>query len=226
MSKSLETIELYYDGKPQKATSGKTFQSIDPSTSMPVATINEASTSDIEAAIASAKRAFPAWSRRPAVERCNILLKAASLLRERNAELASIETLDTGKPISETSTVDVISGAEVLEYFARLVASGGLNGETTQLREQAWIYTKKEPLGVCAGIGAWNYPIQIATWKAAPCLAAGNCMVYKSSEVTPLHSVRLARIFEEAGMPKGVFNVVQGAGEVGAYLVNHPSIAK
>ena len=159
-------------------------------------------------------------------ERSRILLRAVAILRKRNNELATTETHDTGKPFSETSAVDVITGADVLEYYANLVASGGLNGETTQLRPSAWIYTTKAPLGVCAGIGAWNYPIQIALWKSAPCLAAGNCMVYKPSEFTPLHAVTLAEIYTEAGLPPGVFNVIHGAGDVGAMLTGHPSIAK
>jgi len=153
----------FYNGKEQNVTSGKTFETLNPSTGKPLATVHESSEADIDAAIAAAQQAFPAWSQRPAVERCNILLKAAALLREQNEELATLETHDTGKPFNETSVVDVISGAEVLEYFARLVGSGGLNGETTQLRESAWIYTRKEALGVCAGLGAWNYPVQIAT---------------------------------------------------------------
>ena len=202
--------ELYYDGKPQPATSGKTFRTIDPSTARPLAEVQTASASDIDSAIASAQKAFPSWSQTPPVIRSRILLKAVKILRSRNNEIAKIETLDTGKPYSETSTVDVVTGADVLEYFANLVASGGLNGETTQLRPDAWIYTKKEALGVCAGIGAWNYPIQIALWKSAPCLAAGNCMVYKPSEVTPLHGQILAHIFTEAGVPPGVFNIVHG----------------
>ncbi|KAL8645635.1 MAG: hypothetical protein Q9226_007209, partial [Calogaya cf. arnoldii] len=121
---------------------------------------------------------------------------------------------------------DIVTGADVLEFFANLVAGGGLNGETVQLREDAWVYTKKEPLGVCAGIGAWNYPIQIALWKSAPCLAAGNTMVYKPSEVTPLHGLVLAQIYTEAGVPPGVFNIVNGGGDLGAYLTSHPGIAK
>lgn len=149
-----------------------------------------------------------------------------AILRSRNDELSKIETLDTGKPFSETSTVDIVTGADVLEYFANLVASGGLNGESFRLRDSAWVYTSKEPLGVCAGIGAWNYPIQIALWKSAPCLAAGNAMVYKPSEVTPLHAQFLAEVYKEAGVPDGVFNVVYGAGDVGAYLTKHPAIAK
>lgn len=147
-------------------------------------------------------------------------------MRSRNDELARIETSDTGKPFSETSTVDIVTGADVLEYFANFVGGGAMNGETAQLRPDAWVYTTKNSLGVCAGIGAWNYPIQIALWKSAPCLAAGNCMVYKPSEVTPLHSTILAEIYAEAGVPSGVFNVVQGGGEVGAYLTKHPGIAK
>jgi betaine-aldehyde dehydrogenase len=217
----------FYAGKPQSSAFSKdTFKSINPSTGKPICTIHSSSPSSIDAAIASAKAAFPSWSSTPPIERARILHKAVSLLRSRNDELAKVETLDTGKPISETSTVDIVTGADVLEYFASLVASGGLNGESFRLRESAWVYTAKEPLGVCAGIGAWNYPIQIALWKSAPCLAAGNCMVYKPSEVTPLHAQLLAEIYKEAGLPDGVFNVVYGAGEVGAYLTKHADIAK
>jgi betaine-aldehyde dehydrogenase len=169
---------------------------------------------------------MPGRSQTPPTTRSRILLKAVELLRARNDEIAKVETDDSGKPYSETSTVDIVTGADVLEYYANLVASGGLNGETTQLRPDAWIYTKKEALGVCAGIGAWNYPIQIALWKSAPCLAAGNCMVYKPSEITPLHGQILAQIYTEAGLPPGVFNIVHGDGAVGAYLTSHPDIAK
>ncbi|KAH6680420.1 aldehyde dehydrogenase domain-containing protein [Halenospora varia] len=218
--------QLYYDGRVQKATSGRSFTTVDPSTAKPLAEVQTASESDIDAAIASARRAFPLWSQKSPIERSRILLKAVSLLRERNDEIAKTETHDTGKPFSETSTVDVVTGADVLEYFANLVASGGLNGETTQLRPDTWIYTKKEALGVCAGIGAWNYPIQIALWKSAPCLAAGNCMVYKPSEMTPLHGQILAQVYAEAGVPPGVFNIVHGDGAVGGYLTSHPGIAK
>lgn len=221
-----EEIHLYYNGAPQKSTSNQIFETIEPSTARPLAKVHSSSPQDIDAAISSAQKAFPSWSTTPPVVRSRILLKAASILRERNDELAKVETHDTGKPFTETSTVDVTTGADVLEYFANLVASGGMNGETTQLRPDAWIYTKKEALGVCVGIGAWNYPLQIALWKSAPCLAAGNCMVYKPSEVTPLHGRLLAEIYTEAGLPAGVFNVVNGAGDVGRMLVEHEGIAK
>ncbi|KEF57684.1 betaine-aldehyde dehydrogenase [Exophiala aquamarina CBS 119918] len=217
----------FYAGKPQpSSTASATFQAIDPSTAKSVCTIHASSQSSIDAAISAARSAFPTWSSTPPIERSRILLKAVSLLRARNDELAKIETLDTGKAFSETSTVDIVTGADVLEYFANLIASGGLNGESFRLRDSAWVYTSKEPLGVCAGIGAWNYPIQIALWKSAPCLAAGNTMVYKPSEVTPLHAQFLAQIYKEAGVPDGTFNVVYGAGDVGGYLTKHPGIAK
>ncbi|CAI6339999.1 unnamed protein product [Periconia digitata] len=227
MSLPLPPRFAYYDGKLQSATTSKSsFQSINPATSEPLADVHATTPAAIDSAIASAQKAFPAWSATPPIERARILQKAAALLRERNDELAKIETLDTGKAYSETSTVDVVTGADVLEYFANLVGGGGLNGETAQLRPNAWVYTTKNALGVCAGIGAWNYPIQIALWKSAPCLAAGNTMVYKPSEFTPLHSTLLAEIYTEAGVPPGVFNVVHGGGDVGAYLTSHPSIAK
>ncbi|PSN72059.1 betaine aldehyde dehydrogenase [Corynespora cassiicola Philippines] len=226
MSLPYSPRSAYYDGKAQSAASTGSFQTIDPSSNTPLANIHTTAHAGIDAAIASAQSAFPSWSATPAIERARILQKAAALLRERNDELAKIETHDTGKPFSETSTVDVVTGADVLEFFANLVGGGGMNGETVQLRPNAWVYTTKNPLGVCAGIGAWNYPIQIALWKSAPCLAAGNTMVYKPSEFTPLHSTVLAEIYAEAGVPPGVFNVVQGSGDVGAYLTQHPGISK
>lgn len=155
------TRQLYYDGRIQKATSGKTFQSIDPSTATATADIHVASHADVDSAIESAQKAFRPWSKTPAIARSRILQEAVKLLRGRNDEIAKVETQDTGKPFSETSTVDVLTGADVLEYFANLVGGGGLNGETSELREDAWVYTRKEALGVCAGIGAWNYPIQM-----------------------------------------------------------------
>ena len=217
---------LFINGQRQAATSDQSFQSVDPSTGRSLATIQSASHSDVDAAVGSASSAFSVWSKTPAIVRSRILLKAVALLRERNDQIAAQETKDTGKPFSETSTVDVVTGADVLEYFANLVGGGGLNGETVQLREDAWVYSSKQPLGVCAGIGAWNYPIQIALWKSAPCLAAGNTMVYKPSEFTPLHGQTLAELYADAGVPAGVFNVVQGGAEVGAYLTAHEGIAK
>ena len=161
MSLEFPPRQLYYGGKVQAATSGKTFQTINPATATPLADIQVASNADVDAAIAAADRAFPSWAQTPLIARARILHKAAALLRERNDEIARLETLDSGKAFTETSTVDVVTGADVLEYYANFIGGGGLNGETTHLREDAWVYTKKAPLGVCAGIGAWNYPIQM-----------------------------------------------------------------
>jgi len=222
------SIHTFYDGKPQPATSSSsdTFSSTDPATAKPLATIHTTTREQLDKAIASAQAAFNEWSQTPAPRRSAILLRAAAILRERNDALALTETFDTGKAFSETSTVDVITGVDVLEYYAHLIA-GSQPGQHTRLRHDAFVLTTHEPLGVCAGIGAWNYPIQIALWKSAPCLAAGNCMVYKPSEVTPLHANTLAEIYIEAGVPAGVFNVVYGDGpSVGVPLVAHPDIAK
>lgn len=157
-------------------------------------------------------------------ERSRCLLKAAQLIRDHNDELAELEVRDTGKPIQEASVVDIATGADVIEYFAGLV--NGLGGEQQSLGSNQFFYTRREPLGICAGIGAWNYPIQIAMWKAAPALAAGNAMIFKPSEETPLSALKLAELFTQAGLPDGVFNVVQGDYRVGQMLTAHPEIAK
>ena len=221
-------IHTFHSGQPQpnSSDSSSTFQSIDPATAKPLATIYTTSKSQLDDTIASAQAAFSQWSQTPPLQRSRVLLKAVALLRQRNDELALTETLDTGKAWSETSVVDVVTGTDVLEYYANFIASSD-TGQHTRLRPDAYIMTTHEPLGVCAGIGAWNYPIQIALWKSAACLAAGNCMVYKPSEVTPLHANALAQIYMEAGLPAGVFNVVYGDGpSVGAPLVAHEGIAK
>ena len=143
-------------------------------------------------------------------------MRAAEILRARNRELSELETLDTGKPLQETLVADAASGADCLEYFGR--ARRRASAATHIDLGGPFAYTRREPLGVCVGIGAWNYPIQIACWKAAPALACGNAMIFKPSEVTPLSALKLAEILVEAGLPAGVFNVVQGRGDVGAAL--------
>ncbi|MDZ5452827.1 betaine-aldehyde dehydrogenase [Labrys sp. ZIDIC5] len=206
------------------ATSGETFASIDPATGETIAEVEQAGEADIERAIEAAKAGFKVWSRMTGAERGRILKRTADILREKNAALAEIETRDTGKPIQETIAVDVLSGADCLEYFAGIAAT--LTGEHVDLGPSAFGYTRREPLGVVAGIGAWNYPIQIACWKSAPALACGNAMIFKPSEVTPLTAPYLAEAFKEAGLPDGVFNVVQGDARVGKALVAHPAIKK
>lgn len=220
----MEIKSLYINGTLSSATSGERFDTYNPATGEVIARLQHASANDVEQAITSAKQGFAVWSRMTATERSRILLKAVKILRERNDKLAVLEVLDTGKPIQEANCVDIATGADVIEYFANLAPS--LQGEQQPLNEHQFFYTRREPLGICAGIGAWNYPIQIAMWKSAPALAAGNVMIFKPSEETPLSALKLAEIFSEAGVPDGVFNVVQGDYRVGQMLTAHPDIAK
>ncbi|WP_369066107.1 betaine-aldehyde dehydrogenase [Burkholderia gladioli] len=216
--------KLYIGGAYVDATSGVTFDSFDPATGEHLATIQQAGEADVQRAVDSAREGQRVWAAMTAMQRSRILRRAVELLRERNDELAELEMRDSGKPIAETLAVDIVTGADVIEYYAGLATA--IEGLQIPLREESFVYTRREPLGVCAGIGAWNYPIQIACWKTAPALAAGNAMIFKPSEVTPLSALKLAEIYTEAGVPAGVFNVVQGNGAVGAMLTAHPGIAK
>jgi betaine-aldehyde dehydrogenase len=217
------TTPQFINGESRPGNSGETMVNIYPATGEVFQEISVASEEDVNEAVRSAREAFKSWSEMKGVERGRILLKAAELLRERNDELAALEVDDTGKPVHEAKAVDVQSGADALEFFGGIAAS--LEGSYMQLGK-SFAQVKREPLGVCAGIGAWNYPIQIACWKAAPALACGNTMVFKPAELTPNTAVKLAEIFIEAGMPKGVFNVVQGGPEVGKQLVGHEDVSK
>lgn len=217
--------KLYIDGHYVDASSGETFDSINPATGEVLAKVQRASQADVDRAVAAASAGQKIWAGYTAMQRSRVLRRAVEILRERNDELAELETLDTGKPLSETRAVDIVTGADVLEYYAGLIPA--LEGQQIPLRESSFVYTRREPLGVVAGIGAWNYPIQIALWKSAPALAAGNAMIFKASEVTPLSTLKLAEIYTEAGLPDGVFNVLSGSGrEVGQWLTEHPGIEK
>ena len=220
----LEHQTLFIDGQACGAGSDERFTSFNPATGQALCTVDLADAGDVDRAVAAATAAFPAWSGLTGTARGRVLRRAAELLRERRDELARLEVLDTGKPIAEAMAVDIDSGADCLDYFAGLAAS--IAGEHVDLGGQAFFYTRREALGVCAGIGAWNYPLQIACWKAAPALACGNTMVFKPSELTPVTALALARIFTEAGLPPGVFNVVQGDRRAGQPLVTHPGVAK
>ena len=220
---SLVVYPNYIHGQALKNSSGETFEVINPATGKVNYLVEVADEKIQQAAIESAKAGFAVWSAMTAFERSRILLKAVALLRERNDELAAIEVQDTGKPWQEASVVDVVTGADSIEFFAGLAPS--IEGNQQSVGDDFY-YTRREPLGICAGIGAWNYPLQIACWKSAPALACGNVMIFKPSEETPLGALKLAEIFTEAGVPDGVFNVVQGDGRVGAWLTHNEEIAK
>lgn len=216
-------LTSFIQGCPSYDHQAALFDVINPATGNVLYQVESTSNALLESAIESAKQGYQVWSQMRSIERSRILLEAARLLRENNDALAAIEVAETGKPWQEASVVDVMSGADAIEYYANL--SPSVVGSQQSIGSD-FFYTRREPLGICAGIGAWNYPLQIACWKAAPALAAGNSMIFKPSELTPKGAVKLAEIFSQAGVPDGVFNVVHGDAKIGAALTAHPAIAK
>lgn len=217
------TASHFINGQYVEDTNGVPLDVIYPATGAVIARLHSATPQIVDTALAAARAAQPAWAAMTGTERGRILRRAADMIRERNHDLSMLETYDTGKPYQETSVVDATSGADALEYFGGIAAS--LTGEHIQLGPN-WVYTIREALGVCVGIGAWNYPTQIACWKGAPALACGNAMVFKPSETTPLCALKVAEILHEAGLPAGLYNVVQGMGDVGTQLVQDPRVDK
>jgi len=213
----------YVNGRYIEDEAGKPLETTYPATGEVIARLHSATAAIVGQAAEAAAEAQPKWAAMKPAERGRILRRAADVIRARNRELAELETLDTGKPIQETLVADPASAADAIEYFGSVIS--GFNGEFIELGGP-FAYTRREPIGVCAAIGAWNYPIQGAGWKSAPALAAGNAMIFKPSENSPLSALKLAEIYSEAGLPDGLFNVVQGHGEVGAMLVDHPLVGK
>ncbi|MCL4149348.1 UNVERIFIED_CONTAM: hypothetical protein GTU68_046937 [Idotea baltica] len=217
------TASHFIDGQYVEDTNGTPIPVICPVSEEQIAIVYAATPAIIEQALASAENAQKAWAAMTGTERGRVLRRAADIIRERNYDLSVLETNDTGKPLQETLVADATSAADALEYFGGL--AGSLTGEHVQLG-QDFVYTRREALGVCVGIGAWNYPTQIAAWKGAPALACGNSMVFKPSEQTPLCALKVAEILHEAGAPAGIYNVIQGLGEVGQALITDPRVAK
>jgi betaine-aldehyde dehydrogenase len=217
------TASHFINGAYVEDTAGRAINAVYPATGEVIARVHGATPAILEAALATAKAAQPAWAALTGTERGRILRRASDMIREQNRSLSELETYDTGKPLQETLVADATSAADALEYFGGL--AGSLTGEHVQFGED-FIYTIREPLGVCVGIGAWNYPTQIAAWKAAPALACGNAMVFKPSETTPLCALKVAEILHAAGLPAGLFNVIQGLGDVGASLATDLRVDK
>lgn len=217
------TASHFIDGQYIEDTAGEIIEVVYPATGKVIATLHAATPAIVDQALAAAKRAQKEWAGWTATARGRVLRRASEIMRERNHDLSVLETFDTGKPYQETSVADATSGADALEYFGGLAAA--ITGEHIQLGDD-FVYTRREPVGVCVGIGAWNYPTQIACWKAAPALACGNAMVFKPSETTPLCALKVAEILHEAGAPAGVYNVIQGYGAVGASLITDPRVDK
>ncbi|XP_029284693.1 4-trimethylaminobutyraldehyde dehydrogenase A [Cottoperca gobio] len=178
---------------------------------------------EVDEAIQSAHAAYLKWRKMAGMERARVMLEAARIIRERREKIAKLEVINNGKSITE-ALVDIDVAWQCIEYYAGL--AGTLAGQHVQLPGGSFAYTRREPLGVCVGIGAWNYPFQIASWKSAPALACGNAMVFKPSPMTPVTAVILAEIYKEAGVPDGLFCVVQGGADTGTLLCQHPKVAK
>jgi aldehyde dehydrogenase (NAD+) len=208
--------QLFINGKFVSPKSGKYFETINPATGQALSEIAEAGKSDVDAAVAAATKAFPSWAKLSGRDRGRYLFRIARILQERARELAVLETLDNGKPIRESRDVDIPLVAAHFFYHA---------GWADKLK---YAFNGQVPsaIGVVGQIIPWNFPLLMAAWKIAPALACGNTVVLKPAETTPLTALFLAEIFQEAGLPDGVVNIITGAGETGAALVNHPKIQK
>jgi len=218
--------QLLIDGQWVDAESGKTFATPNPSTGQTLAEVAEADKADIDKAVAAARRAFEGkWSKLSARDRGRLLYKLSQLIEEHTSDLATLETQDNGKPIKESLYVDLPQVAENFEYFAGWATK--IEGETIPVPGKMFNYTLREPVGVCGQIIPWNFPLLMAAWKLAPALAAGNTVVLKPAEQTPVTAMELGRLIQEAGFPDGVVNIVPGYGETaGAALASHPGIDK
>lgn len=203
--------------------SSGTEKAFEPATGRVIATLQCSGETEVHFAVKNAKAAFEIWRKKSGMERGQVLLEAARLIKEQKDAIATMETINNGKSIFE-ARLDIDTSWQCLEYYAGLAAS--MAGEHVQLPNGSFGYTRREPLGVCVGIGAWNYPFQIACWKSAPALACGNAVIFKPSPFTPLSALLLAEIYTKAGAPPGLFNVVQGGAATGQFLCQHRDVAK
>lgn len=217
--------QLFIDGEFVDALSGETLATLNPHDNSTIADVALAGPADIDRAVEAAQRAFPAWSRMAAAERGRILLRLADLIEANTEELARLESLDTGHPIRDSRRLDVPRTAGCFRYFGGMADK--FQGETIPVEAGFLNYTLREPVGVVGQVVPWNFPLMFTSWKMAPALAAGNCVVMKPAEITPLSSLKIAELMREAGLPDGVVNMVPGLGHVaGQYIAEHPQIAK
>ncbi|MFA5298458.1 MAG: aldehyde dehydrogenase family protein [Lutibacter sp.] len=208
--------ELFIDGKFTKPVKGNYFDTINPSNNQKIASIADASDEDVDKAVKAAREAFLGWSSLSGKERGKYIFRIARLIQERAREFAVIESLDGGKPIRESRDIDIPLAANHFFYYA------GWADKLTY----AFPNRIAKPIGLVGQIIPWNFPLLMASWKLAPALAAGNTIVLKPAETTSLTALKLAEIIQESGLPKGVINIVTGAGQTGASIVNHPDIDK
>ncbi|MEU0511331.1 aldehyde dehydrogenase family protein [Amycolatopsis sp. NPDC006125] len=219
------TGQLLIGGEWTAAAGGGVFETVDPATARPIGTVADARQADVDSAVAAARAAFEPWRRLSPAARARILWRVGDLIDEHADELAALETRDQGQPIGIARNVSVAAAAEHFRYYAGWVTK--IEGETSPVSVPDVLqYTRREPVGVCALITPWNFPLMIASWKLAPALACGNTVVVKPAEQTPLTTLRLARLMVDAGVPAGVLNVLTGGPETGRALVDHPDVDK
>lgn len=216
------TLQNYIDGALCAPLAGKYIDSVEPATGQVFAQVPDSDAADVAAAVEAAKRAWPAWRRTSAAERAAMLNKLADLMEAKLEDFIQAESRDNGKPVSLARAVDIPRGIANLRAFAE--AATQLTGQQFD-KPHSKSYTLRQPIGIVSVISPWNLPLLLFTWKLAPALAAGNCVIAKPSEVTPLTAYMLSELLTEAGFPRGVVNVLHGRGaSVGAAITNHPDI--
>lgn len=216
---------LYIGGRFVPAEDGATLPSLNPHDNSTLADVAMAGKADVDKGVEAARAAFPKWSRTAAADRGRLLLKLADRIEERAEELARLETLDTGHPLRDTRGLDAPRTAATFRYFGGMADK--FEGSVIPVEAGFLNYLLREPLGVVGQVVPWNFPLMFTSWKMAPALAAGNCVVMKPAELTPLTSLKIAELMAEVGFPEGVVNVVPGLGAVaGQYLAEHPGVAK
>jgi len=217
----MKKILNYIDGRWEEPASGEYLDNIDPSRGRVYSLIPQSDERDVQKAVEAAERAFPEWSAKSAKERSQIMLKVSKGIEDRLEELAQAESLDNGKPLKLARSVDIPRARDNFAFFATAI----LHDEAPfhDMGGRGFNYTLRQPIGVVGCISPWNLPLYLFTWKIAPALAAGNCVVAKPSEVTPMTAFLLSEICQEAGMPAGVLNILHGLGPaVGQAIVEHP----
>ena len=217
--------QLFINGQFVDSVSGETLATLNPHDNSIITEVSMAGKEDVDKAVTAAENAFPAWSRMAAMDRGRILLKLADLIEANSEELARLESLDTGHPIRDSRMLDVPRTAVTYRYFGGMADK--FQGEQIPVEAGFLNYTLREPVGVVGQVVPWNFPLMFTSWKMAPALAAGNCIVMKPAEITPLSSLKIAELMSEAGMPDGVVNIIPGLGHVaGQYIAEHERIAK
>jgi len=223
----MTTDQVFIGGQWRPPASGETYATINPATEEESARVAKGDERDIDLAVQAARRAFDQgpWPKMTAAERARVLWKLGDLIMANLDEMARLESINTGKTLFDSGKVELPFAAEVFRYYAGWTTK--IHGETLNLREGAFTFTLRQPLGVVGAIVPWNFPFLLASWKIAPALAAGNTVVVKPASLTPLTALRFAELTAEAGLPEGVFNVVPGpGGKVGMALVRHPGVDK